>query len=101
MTQHQDIPGIGNHQAEKAVVLAYFDALEKAGADEVLSVLREHHAPDYHFYGVHPFNELGSSEAVADSFWRPLKQSFTGLQRRQDIFMAGTSEIRMATVGSS
>ncbi|MEM8490477.1 MAG: ester cyclase [Pseudomonadota bacterium] len=81
------------YQEAKAVVLSYFDDLEKASGDGVQQALLRHHSPAYHFYGVHPFNEVSSSDAVASAFWQPLKKSFTRVQRRQDVFIAGTSEV--------
>jgi hypothetical protein len=81
------------HQTNKAVVLAYFDALESASVDTVQDVLHEYHGSDYLFRGVHPFNEQSSTQAVAESFWKPLLRSLSRMQRRQDVFMAGTSEI--------
>jgi len=42
---------------------------------------------------VHPFNEQRGSAAVVETFWRPFYQAWAQLQRRQDVFMAGTSEI--------
>ncbi|MEM1144023.1 MAG: ester cyclase [Pseudomonadota bacterium] len=84
---------MGTSQEAKAVVLSYFDDLEKASGDGVQQALLRHHSPAYHFYGVHPFNEVSSSDAVASAFWQPLKKSFTRVQRRQDVFIAGTSEV--------
>ncbi|MEM7692307.1 MAG: ester cyclase [Pseudomonadota bacterium] len=81
------------HQSNKAHVLAYFDALEKAQLSSIDAVLNQYLASNYRFMGVHPFNELNSAEAVAREVWHPLKRSFGHLQRRQDVFMAGTSEI--------
>lgn len=80
-------------QAEKALVLEYFDAIEKADAANVSEVIRPYHAEHSQFLGFHPCNELLGPDAVASTFWAPLLRSFSSLQRRQDVFMAGTSEI--------
>ena len=80
-------------QQSKSIVLAYFDALEAAPADALVEVIAEFAAPDYSFRGVHPFNELDGADAVAATVWQPLRESFTAMQRRQDIFMAGPNLI--------
>ena len=84
---------MSNYQAEKKLVLDYFDALETTTAATVSGVMDRFHSQDCHFYGCHPFNELIGPDAVAASFWAPLLRSFSSLQRRQDVFIAGTSEI--------
>ena len=37
----------------------------------------------------HPFNELSGAEQVANNLWKPIKDSFSPIQRRMDIFYAG------------
>lgn len=84
---------MADYQAEKALVLKYFQDMEAASSDTVVDVLRRYVTDDYRFYGVHPFNEMQGAEAVADALWRPLYAAWSPLQRRQDVFIAGTSEI--------
>lgn len=84
---------MADHQRSKALVLEYFAAMEAAGADSVGEVLRRYLSPDCRFYGVHPFNERVGPEAVAEVLWQPLYRAWSPLQRRQDVFIAGTSEI--------
>ena len=76
-------------QAGKALVLRSFAALEAAAPAAQAEVLSGFTGPAYRFRGVHPFNELEGAEAVAGVVWRPLREAFTRLQRRQDVFMAG------------
>jgi hypothetical protein len=80
-------------QQAKTVVLDYFTALESASVDDLAGVIAEHVAPGYGFRGVHPFNELDGAAEVAETVWQPLRESFTAMQRRQDIFMAGPNLI--------
>ncbi|GAB2518903.1 nuclear transport factor 2 family protein [Microbulbifer agarilyticus] len=80
-------------QAEKSLVLEYFEAIDAASAEEVSAVLDRYTSQDYLFRGVHPFNELRGAEAVGANVWAPLKRSLRSMQRRQDVFMAGESEI--------
>jgi hypothetical protein len=82
-----------SYQKDKALVSAFYQALELATPETVEAVLREYTSEDYVFFGVHPFNELKGAEQVAEIFWKPLLRSWKPVQRRQDIFMAGTSEI--------
>jgi hypothetical protein len=82
-----------SYQDEKKFTLNYFEEMERASADEVANVLRQSCGQDYTFYGVYPFNQLKSVVEVAEKVWQPLKHSLTNMQRRQDVFIAGTSEI--------
>jgi hypothetical protein len=52
-------------QESKAIVLDYFDALERAPADMTAEAIRPFAAADYSFRGVHPFNELNDVDSVA------------------------------------
>ncbi|TQV81181.1 nuclear transport factor 2 family protein [Exilibacterium tricleocarpae] len=88
MSDHQD-----NYQDHKALVLDYYRALEDATAETVGAVLAQYTSDDYQWFGVHPFHEQRGSEAVAEVFWKPFYRAWSDVQRRQDIFMAGTSEI--------
>lgn len=80
-------------QDGKALVLDCFAALEAAEPAQAAQVLGRFTGPGYRFRGVHPFNELHGAPAVAETLWRPLLTSFTALQRRQDIFMAGLNQV--------
>jgi hypothetical protein len=80
-------------QDSKNLVVQFFEELEAAPADDVAKVMNRYMSSDYQFRGVHPFNELEGVDAVAEALWTPLLNAFTQIQRRQDIFMAGTNEI--------
>jgi hypothetical protein len=82
-----------DYQAHKALINRFYEDFDRAGPDEMASVLADYVAGDYRMYAVHPFNRLEGSEAVASVLWGPLKQHWTRLQRRQLICFAGTSEI--------
>lgn len=84
---------MNRHQDNKALILRYFEEFEAASPDGVRNVLESYTSRDYRFRAVHPFNELDDCEAVAETLWRPLLRSFTAMQRREDVFMAGTSEV--------
>lgn len=84
---------MSDFRASKALVLDYFAALEAAGSDSLRAVLRKYCSDDCRFFGSHPFNEQQGVDAIAAAFWRPLYEAFASLQRRQDIFIAGTNEV--------
>ena len=80
-------------QAEKDIVRTYYAALDAAEGDALDAVMEVHVAKAYIWRGFHPFHEQTSGQAVADMFWKPLKQGFKCLTRRMDIFIAGRNEI--------
>jgi len=81
------------HQVNKSLVLRFYDELDKATGDDVEGVLSGYTTDDYFFRGMHPFYEQHGALAVADVFWKPFRKAFKPIQRRQDIFMAGTNDI--------
>jgi len=84
---------MSKYQASKTIVRSYFEAMENASPDTIADVLKEFTGEDYLWRGVYPFREQRGADAVAEIFWTPLMQSLTRMQRRQDIFIAGTNEI--------
>jgi hypothetical protein len=85
---------MADRQRHKALILDYFDAMGRASADTVADVLGRYVTDDYRLFGVHPFHEREGAEAAADVLWRPLYRAWSPIQRRQDVFIAGTSEIK-------
>jgi len=81
------------YQEHKALILNYYRELESANADTVGNVIQEYVSSDIDWYGVYPFNEQRGGEGIAEAFWRPFLSAWSHVQRRQDIFFAGTSEI--------
>ena len=80
-------------QKEKKTVLNYFAALDGAEIDDIPEVERKFAAHSYVWRGFHPFGEITSPLEVGTQFWQPLRRSLKRLQRRQDVFFAGTNEI--------
>lgn len=78
-----------NFQSSKDLVRAYHSELDHAQGDEIEETLKRYTSDDYSWRGMHPFDEQTGATAVADVFWRPFRESFTSIQRRPDIFMAG------------
>jgi hypothetical protein len=84
---------MADYQAAKRLVLEYYDALEKAAPGDAEAVLSRYTGENYWMRSVYPFRELHGQETVAGTVWEPLKQSLAHMQRRMDIFIAGTNEL--------
>ncbi len=82
-----------SYQTQKSLILSYYDEIEAANANSIDKVIRKFTKPDLQWYGVYPFNEQKGGDAVAEVFWIPFLSVWSNVQRRQDIFLAGTSEI--------
>ena len=80
-------------QRQKDVVRAFHAALDGAEGDRVTAVLEEFTGAGFLWRGYHPFGVLDDVRDVSDRFWKPLKRSLSGLQRREDVFFAGLNEI--------
>ncbi len=76
-------------QDAKAVVRDHLAAIDAASTADLADVIAAGVGDDYRWRGVHPFGELEGPEAVAATFWAPLRHAFSPLQRRPDIFLAG------------
>lgn len=85
------------YKMEKNLVRAYFEDMENAKPNEVKKVMGRYTADNYNFKGVYPFREQVGVDNAADTFFIPLKESLAHMQRRQDIFIAGTNEIDGST----
>jgi ketosteroid isomerase-like protein len=84
---------MSNFQNSKALVREYQQALDAATGSEINAILQRYTSTDYHWRGMHPFYEQYGGDDVAAVFWKPFRQAFTTIQRRQDIFMAGDNQI--------
>lgn len=84
---------MSDRQEVKQIVCDYFAAIEGASPSDLTRTINKFAAPGYRFRGVHPFNEIGNASDVATTVWQPMISSFQGMQRRQDIFMAGPNLI--------
>jgi len=84
---------VASRQDAKRVSLAYFGELESGSIDDLAAIITRHVSKRYAFRGVHPFNEQPNASATAAAVWRPMRESFSALQRRQDVFFAGPNLI--------
>lgn len=81
-----------NFQDSKALVRRYYEELDAATGSAINEVIGRYTAADYLWRGMHPFYEQNGADAVADVFWKPFRKSFTSIQRRPDVFMAGLAD---------
>lgn len=84
---------MSDFQSSKALVTQYYKELDAAAEGEIAAVIEKYIAPNCHWRGMHPFYEQHSAGAVAEVFWEPFRKSFTSVQRRQDVFMAGANDV--------
>ena len=82
-----------NFQNEKKIVLDFYNSVQKCRTDEIPEILSLHYSEDIIWRGFHPFNEIQDLVHLYKDFWQPLKKSFTNLQRRMDIFFAGSNSL--------
>lgn len=80
-------------QEAKSVVRTFQRELDAAADAEIADVLARHTTPDFLWRGMHPFYEQKGGQAVADVFWRPLRKSVGPIQRREDVFIAGSNDV--------
>lgn len=78
---------------EKRIVLEFYKELDGADAQRIPTVLGHYYASNHIWRGFHPFNEQHGADPVAQNFWIPLRSALKHMQRRMDIFFAGTNEI--------
>lgn len=80
-------------QNQKTQVSSFYAALDQADESAVHDIMAQFCSPDLLWRGFHPFNEIDGADKVAKMFWQPLKRSLTRMQRRQDVFFAGTNSL--------
>lgn len=81
-------------QAAKSVVRAYYEEVSAAKPGTAADIIGRHVADDYHWRGMHPFNEQDGAAAVAATFWTPFLSAFGPVQRRTDVFIAGVNNAK-------
>ncbi|WP_299967991.1 nuclear transport factor 2 family protein [uncultured Roseobacter sp.] len=78
---------------EKQIVLRFYAQLDGAAEEDIPTVMEQFARDGYRWRGYHPFNEISSAREVGESFWIPLRQALTSLQRRMDVFIAGQNSV--------
>ena len=82
-----------NFQNNKSLIQSYYNEIEDANTQNILKIIKKYTIPEFHWYGVFPFNEQKGALSVTEAFWIPFLSAWSNVQRRQDIFFAGKSEI--------
>ncbi len=76
-------------QSAKQTVRHYFDVLAEPVSDSSVAALDSLLASDYLWRGMYPFDEPAEASRFVVEFWAQLQRSFTSLQRREQVFLAG------------
>jgi ketosteroid isomerase-like protein len=84
-------------QKAKSTVRDFHADFDKSADADLTDCLAEHVSEDYFWRGMHPFYEQIGADAVASTFWLPLRKSLSSLQRREDVFMAGFNDVDQGT----
>lgn len=84
---------MGKYTVIKNLVRDYFNDLEKCSSSQVPKILEKYMSNEYTWEGVFPFLDQKGINNVSNTFWIPLKETLTYMQRRQDVFIAGTDKI--------
>ena len=84
---------MGEFQDNKQLVRKYYEELDAATDNDINRVLGHYTSDDYLWRGMHPFYEQRGADDVAEIFWKPFRGSFSHIQRRMDVFMAGRNDI--------
>lgn len=84
---------MGEFQDNKQLVRKYYEELDAAADNDINRVLARYTSDDYLWRGMHPFYEQRGADDVAEIFWKPFRGSFSHIQRRMDVFMAGRNDI--------
>ncbi|MEL7042345.1 MAG: nuclear transport factor 2 family protein [Pseudomonadota bacterium] len=76
----------------KNLVRAHMKRFDTADDGSLLEAGCQAFSADFKWRSMHPFYEKLSAQEVVNDFWRPLRQAFQHLQRREDIFFGGRND---------
>jgi hypothetical protein len=82
-----------SYQSEKRLIIDYYKALDSAPSSRITHVLESFTSSNYIWRGFHPFGLQTDINQISEIFWKPFKQALTSMQRREDVFFAGTNFI--------
>ena len=80
-------------QYEKNIVREYYAALDAASGPQITETLIAYTAPEYIWRAFHPFHLQTQVTSVSEIFWQPFRRAITHMQRRMDVFFAGSNFI--------
>lgn len=79
--------------AAKETVWSHHQRIDMAPTHAVANALSAATSPDCTFQFTAPFRECIGAKEASKNFWGPLRNSFSPLQRRPDIFFAGYNHL--------
>ena len=80
-------------QDAKSLIASWHRDLDCGEETDAGHMCDAYHAEPFCWRGVHPFGECAGARSLYTRFWGPLKAALRHMQRRDDIFFAGTNEI--------
>ncbi len=80
------------HAANKRAVAANLRRLITGPVDELSDAAGATYAEDARLFAFHPVNEVEGAAAIAAHLWKPLRDAFPDLERRDEILVAGEYE---------
>lgn len=79
---------------DKHTVWSAMNTIAESSPSALGSQLAKIYHPDAQWRGSHPWNEIQGAVAIQQQVWEPLRQSFTDLERRDDLVIGGIYEGR-------
>ncbi len=77
------------HAANKKAVVSNLREIFRTPMDQLQTAVAAAYAEDAQLFAFHPVNEHVGSRDIADALWRPIRESFPDLERRDQIVIAG------------
>lgn len=77
------------HAANKNAVVTGLRDIVNSALDDLNDTVAAAYSGDARLFAFHPVNEHEGSAAIADAMWRPIRDSFPDLERRDQIVIAG------------
>ena len=77
------------HTDNKRAVVTNLREILHAPATELEATVANAYADDAKLFAFHPVNNLEGAAAIASDLWRPIRESFPDIERREQIVIAG------------
>ena len=79
-----------SHAANKNAVVSNLRNILRAPAAEFDQAVAATYADDAKLFAFHPVNEQQGAGAIADALWRPIRNSFPDIERRDQVVIGGS-----------
>lgn len=77
------------HIANKRAVVSKLNGIIDSDIADLDDTVAAAYADDAKLFGFHPVNEQTGAAAIAENLWKPIRQSFPDVERRDQIVIAG------------